>query len=324
MKITGDTVKVAACRLKPGKGDVSGSFSSDMILHSPDLFFDIIASVFRSWLIHGTVTQSLLSCAFIPLFKGGLKDPANTDSYRAIASSSLLLKLFDNVVISLWGNLLDTDSLQFGFKQGTSTTECTWLVMEVATYFLRKGTSCIVTLLDCTKAFDTCKFSILFHKLHQQNLPAILIRTLIYVYKEQIAWVKWGNTKSEQFGIVNGTRQGSVLSPYFFAIYVNDLLLELRRLGVGCYIGGKFFGAVGYADDILLIAPCRSAMEQMLAVCEEFGYKNNLRFSTDTNPSKSKTKCLFMVGDKVKQPKYPAPLQLYGKDLPSVKHATHL
>ena len=150
-----------------------------------------------------------------------MKDPANTDSYRAIASSSLLLKLFDNVVISLWGNLLDTDSLQFGFKQGTSTTECTWLVMEVATYFLRKGTPCIVTLLDCTKAFDTCKFNILFHKLHQQNLPAILIRTLIYVYKEQIAWVKWGNAKSEQFGIVNGTRQGSVLSPYFFAIYVN-------------------------------------------------------------------------------------------------------
>ena len=108
------------------------------------------------------------------------------------------------------------------------------------------------------------------------------------------------------------------------AIYVNDFLLELRRLGVGCYIGGKFVGAVGYADDILLIAPCRSAMEQMLAVCEEFGYKNNLRFSTDTNPSKSKTKCLFMVGDKVKQPKYPAPLQLYGKDLPWVKHVTYL
>ena len=51
--------------------------------------------------MHGTVTMSLLSCAFLPLFKGGLKDPANTDSYRAIAGSSLLLKLFDNLIILL-------------------------------------------------------------------------------------------------------------------------------------------------------------------------------------------------------------------------------
>ena len=55
-----------------------------------------------------------------------------TDSYDAIAGSSLLLKLFENVIIIIWGDKLGTDSLQFGFKAGTSTTECSWLVMEVA------------------------------------------------------------------------------------------------------------------------------------------------------------------------------------------------
>ena len=100
--------------------------------------------------------------------------------------------------------------------------------------------------------------------------------------------------KSAQFGILNGTRQGSVLSPCFFGIYIDELLVELRRSGVGCYIGGKFFGAAGYADDIVLMAPCRSAMAQMVRTCEEFGQKNNLLFSTDPNPTKSKTKCLYM------------------------------
>ena len=65
-------------------------------------------------------------------------------------------------------------------------------------------------------------------------------------------------------------------------------------------------------------------MAQMVKICEDFGNNNNLMFSTDNNPAKSKTKCLYMCGPKVKNPVYPAPVQLYGVDLPWVTHATHL
>ena len=77
--------------MKTDKPDASGSLSSNAILNAPDSFFDLLAPVYRSWLVHGTVTLSLLACAFLPLFKGGLKDPSKTDSYRAIAGASLLL-----------------------------------------------------------------------------------------------------------------------------------------------------------------------------------------------------------------------------------------
>ena len=148
-KITGYIVKTAAIKMKPKKGDVSSSFTSDVILNAPDIYFDHLAKVFRSWLVHGNVSPAVLSCAFLPYFKGGLKDPALTSSYRAIASSSLNLKLFDNVILLLWGDKLATDSLQFGFKAGTSTSECSWLVTEVANHFLDKGSQVIMTLLDC-------------------------------------------------------------------------------------------------------------------------------------------------------------------------------
>ena len=105
------------------------------------------------------------------------------------------------------------------------------MVTEVASYFLRRGTPWLVTLLDCSKAFDTCQYSVLFQKLKKKNLPTIVIRALIFVYEEKTAWVSWGAARSDQFRIVKGTRPGSVHSPGFFGVYVD----ELRKAGVGCY-----------------------------------------------------------------------------------------
>ena len=82
-KVTGEKVKEAACRMKPNKNDVSGGYSSDAILNGPDSLFECLAAVIRSFLLHGTVSMPLLACAFLPLLKS-LKDPAKTESYRAI------------------------------------------------------------------------------------------------------------------------------------------------------------------------------------------------------------------------------------------------
>ena len=83
----------------------------------------------------------------------------------------------------------------------------------------------MVTLFDCSKAFDMVKFSTLFRKLATAGLPPI-VRVLVFVYEEQFAWVKWGKAKSQQFSIVNGTRQGSVLSPSLFSLYMDELLIK--------------------------------------------------------------------------------------------------
>ena len=115
-KLTGEVVKEAVTQMKPHKMDVSQGWSSDSLLHGPDILFEQLASIFRCWMVHGYVTQTILACAFIPLLKSTLKDPASCDSYRAIAGSSLILKSFEQCIMILWGDKLCSDSLQFGFK----------------------------------------------------------------------------------------------------------------------------------------------------------------------------------------------------------------
>ena len=322
-KVTGAIVKSACAKMKPGKMDVTEAYSSDVLLHGPDVLFDLLAGVFRSYLTHGTVTLQVLSCAFLPLFKGGLKNPAKFDSYRAIAGASQLLKLFEYVILIIWGDDLDTDSMQFGFKAGVSTTQCSWLVNEVTTYFMRRGTAVAACLLDCSKAFDMCRFDKLFSKLINKGLPPIVIRVLIFIYEEQIGWVKLAGKRSSSFGLTNGTRQGSVLSPLLFSVYLDDLLKELRRLQLGCSIGGCWYGALGYADDLILLAPNREVLQRMLNICESYAAEHNLVFSTDPVPAKSKTKCMYFCG-RLGRVKYPEPVQLCGKDLPWVESAVHL
>ena len=111
-------MKNAAARMKPDKRDVSGEYTSDVFLHAPDILFVHLAAVFWSYLIHGTITKEILCCAFLPLFKGGLKNSEKFDSYRAIAVASQLLKLFEYVILEIWGHLLCSDSMQVGFKKG--------------------------------------------------------------------------------------------------------------------------------------------------------------------------------------------------------------
>ena len=82
-------------------------------------------------------------------------------------------------------------------------------------------------------------------------------------------------------------------------------------------------GAVGFCHDILLLAPCRSAIEDMLLVCETFAERNNLQFSTDPDPVKSKSKCIFVCGS-ARNALKPANLKLCGIYLPWVASATHI
>lgn len=53
---------------------------------------------------------------------------------------------------------------------------------------------------------------------------------------------------------VRVSKQGAVLSPVLFWVYIGDLLKLLSKARVGCYLGHNFVGALAYAGDIALVA----------------------------------------------------------------------
>ena len=75
------------------------------------------------------------------------------------------------------------------------------------------------------------------------------------MYVNQKCYVKWANELSEPFTVANGVKQGAVISPLLFSIYIDNLFKELKQLGLGCHVGPTVAGAFGYAEDVALIAP---------------------------------------------------------------------
>ena len=71
-------------------------------------------------------------------------------------------------------------------------------------------------------------------------------------------------------------KQGGVLSPILFSLYLDKLLVQLRELGIGCHMNGLFTGAFIYADDITIIAPSCYALNSMLNVCEEYALSHDI------------------------------------------------
>ena len=93
---------------------------------------------------------------------------------------------------------------------------------------------------------------------------------------------------SDSFGISNGAKQGGVILPLLFSLYIDELFLLLKESGMGCHVGLiTYAGAFGYADDIALVAPSLSSLKEMIKICEQFAESHSMTF----NPSKTKLLC---------------------------------
>ena len=83
---------------------------------------------------------------------------------------------------------------------------------------------------------------------------------------------------------------------------------------------GKYRGIFGYSDDNWLIAPSLPALQDMLVTCQEYAASHNLKFSTDLDPKKCKTKCMAFLQ---RQRDLPS-MMLCGNPLPWVDKLLHL
>ena len=154
--------------------------------------------------------------------------------------------------------------MQFGFKPKHSNVLCSVIYKELIDNYNRNGSNVYSCLLDASKAFDKIHYGKLFNVLLRKDVPFCIVRILLDAYTRQQARVLWNTCTSDYFAISNGVKQGGVLSPILFSIYIDRLLILLKESGIGCHLNGTYCGALAYADDITISCPSRRGLNRLL------------------------------------------------------------
>jgi hypothetical protein len=147
-------------------------------------------------------------------------------------------------ILHKFGSFFYSHDLQLGFKKGVGCGPAVFAVQETVKHFTDRGSTVYAAALDATKAFDRVNHGLLFRKLQDRNVPPCLINTLACWYSKLYAVVRWNASFSEKFQVCCGVRQGGILSPFLFNVYVDDLIQELSTDGFGCHICQTFLAVL--------------------------------------------------------------------------------
>ena len=230
---------------------------------------------------HSYVPEDMLISTLISIPKNKKKSINSSENYRAIALCSIIGKVLDLIIMKQNNLIFKTSDYQFGFKQKHSTTMCTFVATEIAQYYLNNASDVYLLLLDASKAFDRVEYIKLFKLLNSKGLCPLVTRLLLCLYNKQMLCVKWGNYISEYCTVSNGVKQGGVLSPLLFSVYIDELFNRLKLCGYGCYVGNVYIGAIGYADDCMLLSPTITSMTHQLKICENYSKEYNVSFKVE-------------------------------------------
>ena len=128
--------------------------------------------------------------------------------------------------------------------------------------------------------FDRVNHYVLFDKLLKRGVPLYVVRILICWYTSQTMYVRWNKVTSSGFGVSVGVRQYSILSPYPFCVYMDDLSNTLNDIKVVCTIGTTLITHLMYADDVVLLSHSAMGLSLLLSVCSAYGIEHDIQYNS--------------------------------------------
>ena len=213
---------------------------------------------------------------------------SNVTNYRGISLLCTISKIFTKVLnnrLVRWAEHNDKlDDSQGAYRKGRSTVDHMFSLYSIIQKYLRKrGGRFYVAFIDFSRAFDSIPHSTLWYRLLQDGIHGRIITVFRSMYAKLRSCVKSSSGFTDFFSCTIGTRQGCMVSPLLFALYINELVNMCRRLLCpGIYVDEELsdFQLLMYADDICMINDSVGRLQTQLNVlsvfCKQYGLSVNL------------------------------------------------
>ena len=129
------------------------------------------------------------------------------------------------------------------------------------------------------KAYDKVDRSKLLTLLTHTGVDRKVVQVIRKVYEDNEVRFTLGDVSTGWLRNNIGVRQGCVISPTLFNIYIEELIVRIRMTGKGVRVGDRRLGCLAYADDIVLMAESKEDMEELLQVVSIYGREWNVRYN---------------------------------------------
>jgi hypothetical protein len=233
----------------------------------------VLAELLSIMFTHSIVPTVFTTGILVPIIKKTTLDPNNVESYRPVTLTSVFCKITELFMIPK----REVYNTQFGFQSGKGTPFVTCLINDSTSYFNQNGSPVFMCSLDAEKCFDSIWHVGLLYKLDGTMSDNFWL-FLYNWYNSSNAVVRWNRNISDKFKISKGMRQGSVLSPALFNIYLNDLMVSLMNVDAGIRVFNQKINSCAYADDVNLIASTCTGLQHLVDECVLYSKMWRFRF----------------------------------------------
>ena len=270
--------------LKAGKSvgfdNISNEMLSCVVKTNPELILKLFNDILKS----GKTIPDWMIGMIVPIHKKG--DKSQASNYRGITLLSCLGKLFltilNNRLTKFVGDKGILSSSQLGFIKGNRTSDAHIILNNIIEEHCHmKKKRVFGCFIDFAKAFDSVPRDILLKKLLKYGINGNLFNIIKSLYVGDKACIKIGNSITGTFKINQGVRQGCILSPLLFNIFIADLAWEFEGWRDNIKIGSSTLGGLFWADDILALSDSEVGLKEKLKFLENYCVENCIQINTD-------------------------------------------
>ena len=285
-EISAEEIELGTYILRNGKSPGYDSISNEMISCLLTVKPDIVRKLFNSILQNPVTIVKWNTSLIFPLHKKGSKvDPNN---FRGISLLSCFSKFFLAILNQrLTKFALDNkifSSGQLGFVKGCRTSDALLILHNLIEYYCTKLKEKIFScFIDFSKAFDTVPRHKLFQKLLDNNINGKFYECLVSLYSEDKSCVKLGDNMTKEFQSNQGVKQGCILSPTLFNIFLSDLQSKVEvnacepvRINPEEKLGGLI-----WADDVIFLSKSELGLKNMLQILNSYTEENGMTLNID-------------------------------------------
>ena len=267
------------CGKAPGPDGLCIELFKCNINYFAPLFLELFNKVLKT----GIFPDSWCEAIICPLYKGGTKTDQN--NYRGISLLNVMGKCFTKICnnrLVQWATINEKyNEAQAGYRKGYSTMDQIFTLQAlVQKYLSKKGGRFYIFYVDMSKAFDRISHSCLFYRLITEGIHGRFLYVLMNMYEKLKSSVQVDCGFTSYFDCKTGTRQGCMLSPFIFSLYLNELINSLNKTGI--YLSETYpcVNILLYADDIAICANTVGNLQSQIncldAFCKKWGMKVNL------------------------------------------------